>query len=83
MNRSDREITDIKDIKNVLERVKFCTLGVNDSDVPYVFRFLMDTNSAMTAVFSLSIFIVHKKERSLIFGQKAAKHPFLLRQWMV
>lgn len=56
MNRRDREITDIKDIKNVLERVKFCTLGVNDGDMPYVLPIsygyeLSDDGSILTLYF--------------------------------
>ena len=36
MNRRDREITDVNEIKAILEKAKFLHLGLTDGDMPYV-----------------------------------------------
>jgi nitroimidazol reductase NimA-like FMN-containing flavoprotein (pyridoxamine 5'-phosphate oxidase superfamily) len=36
MRRSDREITDLLEIDDILKRARICNLGLNDNGVPYV-----------------------------------------------
>ena len=36
MRRKDREVTDIKDIKNIIDRCDICRIALNNDGYPYI-----------------------------------------------
>ena len=71
MNRIDRKMTEIKDIKELISRVKFCSVAVNDGGVPYIIPISYGYEfSADDSVLTLYFHCAQKGKKSDLWREK-------------